>query len=158
MRMTARKVISYFLRSGLNFRREIRTRHRVLLPCCQVFKREDAGAHLVLAGDQSIFCAHLAGGFERLLQTKILVPKFDDDIVAAKLTRKTGGFLVHTGGKRSDVNVWLAENLLRRFAQRHDEPVFADGKSNSRSLRAADHFGESVITSAAEDRILRAQR
>src|SRR5208337_1327117 len=40
----------------------------------------------------------------------------------------------------------------------HDQPVFADGETNSRRGRPAERLGKPVITPAAEDRVLRPQR
>ena len=56
-------------------------------------------------------------------------------------------------------DIRLAQDALIRsfFLQRHHQPVFADGEADPGSGWTAQSFGESVIASAAENCILRAQ-
>src|SRR5207248_2857321 len=78
-------------------------------------------------------------------------------IVAAQLAGQAGCFLIHPWPQRRNVNIRLAEHGFCGFAQRHHQPVFAYRETNAWGRRSAKGFGEPVITSSAEDGILRAQ-
>ena len=75
-----------------------------------MLEREGIGGYFVFADDQDVSRSHFVGGFERLFQAKRLVAEIDYQIVAAQFTSHAGGFAIHPGSERSNVNIGLAHN------------------------------------------------
>src|SRR5208282_1965455 len=103
-----------------------------------MLEREGIGLHFVLADYEDVSCAHLVGGLERFLQSKRLVAEIDHQIVAPEFPCQAGSFAIHSGAERSNINVGLTDDRLRRRGKRKHQTIFSNGKANSRSGRAAE--------------------
>ena len=140
---------------------EFSARNCDLLAGGQMLEREGIGLHFVLAYDKDVSRSHLVGGLEGFFQAKRFIAEIDDQIVP-RAVRGPRARLRDSFRRR-------AEQCKRRACgqptsaggsadQRKHQPVFSDGKADSRGRRAAERFGQAVVSAAAEDRILRAER
>ena len=78
-------------------------------------------------------------GFAKLRFANAMVGSTVVDVLV-NFASQASGFTIHPNPKRSNVNVRLADNRLRRRSQRKHQPIFSNGKSNSRSRRSSECF------------------
>ena len=104
--------------SGLcNLFHEFGARHGHLLALREMLERERVRLHFILPDDQDVAGFDLVRRLERFFQAESFVSQLDDQIfVAAQLPRQAGGLAIHSRAERRDVNIWSAENFLRRFS------------------------------------------
>ena len=86
------------------------------------------------------------------------VARYDDHALFSQLARQLGGVQVHACAEWSDVNIGGPGGNAGGFLQGSSQAVFTNGKADARRGRAAERFGKAVIASAAENRVLRAER
>ena len=105
------------------------------------------------------FAPALVAASKDFFSRKLSSPKFDDQILPPQFPGQTRGLGIHPC-HGSDIRIGLAHDALirRLFLQRHHQPVLANGEADSGRRWASQSLRQSVITSAAQNCILRPQR
>jgi hypothetical protein len=113
--------------------------------------------HFVFSDDNRVASSEFLSGFETLLDAEALFAGIDGDAFVTEFASDLEGVLVHAGAERNDVSRQLRKRCLLLRLQGEYEPIFADGEPDTRRVRSAELFAESVVTATSEHGTLRAE-